>query len=173
VASRGSVTGMMRHMLATRFLAALLAGLIIAGASAATAQAGETRNWNNKDRRAYYHPGKKLGYASASVTVDFVTRNAVDIRGFVDDVCPADSEGATLFYEVHYDRTAQVTRREIVNNRGCDKGVVSFDPAPYLSEARTRVEYIQFKLCSYRYDPELRLRRLDTCLTQTFKNWRR
>ncbi len=160
-------------MTPTRFFASLLAGLTIAGASAATAQAGETRNWNNHDRREYVYPGRDLGWAAASVTVDFVARNAVDIRGFVDDVCPADSEGANLFYNVYYERTGQVTRREIVNNRGCDKGVVSFDPAPYLSRIRSRVRYIEFNLCSYRYDPKVKVRRINTCLKQTFTNWRR
>jgi hypothetical protein len=90
-------------------------------------------------------------WAAAHVHGDFVRKNAVDIRGFVDDVCPSGREGAILYFQVRYERTGQVTRREVVNNKGCDKGFVSFDPAPYLSRGRTAVKDVHFDLCSYKY----------------------
>ena len=104
--------------------------------------------------------------------MEFLTKRAVDIEGWVDDVCPADGYGAKLRVSLYVNRSPRVVQ-DFNNNLGCDQGRVSFDPGPYTATVGTsQVTGIKLNLCTYKYFETSERYSYPGCKEQYFDNWR-
>src|SRR5687768_16231307 len=89
-----------------------------------TALAGETRTWDNERYTA-------KGYAKGSVTIDFLSKRAFDVNGYVEDKCPKDGYGAYL-HVTHmsvnrYGYGAFEDWTTFKDSNGCGNGAKPFD----------------------------------------------
>lgn len=107
----------------------LVAVLVVGGgvAGAQPAHAGETHSFRTV--------GDGRGYAKAAVTVDFLSKTTVDLKGWVRDVCPGDGKGAyvSISYLTQYWSYGTVIGKD---TNGCGSTSVGFDPAPVVKGSR-------------------------------------
>lgn len=154
-----------------RRAAALTAvGALLALIVSTTALAGETRTWDDARYTA-------KGYAKASVIVDFPSKRAFDVQGYVEDRCPKDGFGAYL--KTTYAVTSATgyssprTGTTFKDSNGCGNGTSPFDPGPLVVPKGYRLNWVNFQLCYEDKNGDgSGAVVLNACVSQRFDNWR-
>lgn len=148
---------------------ALAISLVITGivASSTPAHAGEKRYWNNKNESPYYK-----GYARGGLKVDFLSGRAIDVEGFIEDMCPADGRSAIISFRVLLNGTPTSALPSFADKNKCGNGRRYFDPPPYrtLKHSGTKITALVAYICQVDYDTETPY--VDRCAKQYFDNWR-
>lgn len=120
----------------------LVAAVVIGGGviGAQPAHAAETQWFNTV--------GDGGGYAAASVTVAFLSKNTVDLKGWVRDVCPGDSKGAYVHISYYWSDGGSYPTLLAKDTNGCGRTTIPFDPAPVKKgDARQPLRGIRINVC--------------------------
>lgn len=148
----------------------ILAAATVLGAASAMATAGETRTWDDSRYTA-------KGYAKGSITIDFLTKRAFDVKGYVQDVCPRDGFGAYMDVSyVEITRTGYSYRKAwttFSDTNGCGKRTVPFDPGPVVAPKGSKIASVRAELYYRDADGDgSGAVVVDARIPQTFENWR-
>jgi hypothetical protein len=117
------------------------------------------------------------GYAKGSLTIDFLSRRAFDVKGYVEDKCPKDGYGAYL-HVTHtsvnrYGYGAFKDWTTFKDSNGCGNGAKPFDPGPVVVPKGSKLTSVRFELCYEDKDGDgTGAVVLNACVPQTFENWR-
>ena len=134
-------------------------------ASVTPAQAGEKRYWHNRLEAPF-----SKGYSSGGLEVEFLSTRAVDIEGFIQDMCEKDGNSAYMYFRVITDHTAPSFPAQADSN-GCGNGRKYFDPAPVRAPQKgNRLRGIHAYVCQIDYDSRQPF--AYRCASEYFDNWR-
>jgi hypothetical protein len=127
--------------------------------SGPAAHAGETRQWSTKDE----YGG---GHAVIRITVHFLSKRSVDIRGWVKDACGGgDGDGQGAYAWVKNRKWERLVAKDI---NGCGNGKRHFDPGPFT--LKRDLKYLAVLVCES--DPNGDSEHLGICAIKEFDNWR-
>jgi len=110
-----------------RIFGAAIVAMSMLALSPAAALAGESHYYNTAGGPT---PDGSDGYIRAKVTVNFPSKKAYDVKGWVEDMCPGDGKGG--YVTARMGTTTETSIWSLgKDTNGCGNGKVRFDPAPY------------------------------------------
>lgn len=147
----------------------LTLALALTGVVALTSpvHASEKRYWNNDNIAGSYG---YAGYARGGIQVEFLSRRAIDIEGFIEDMCPKDGESAYMQFYATVNGLRKTIYSGVADANGCGNGRRYFDPAPYKTPFKGNIiNGFYAQVCTRNLENQAPAR---ACVTESFDNWR-